>query len=118
MALEDELLRQRSARAVEIEKLGFRPYGQAFPFTHTVPQILSEYGSKIAEELTEPVHVKVAGRIMTLRRMGKAGFANLQQKMTQRANQKPRKSLEMLQPRAIAKWRCVPHGYFPPRRAA
>ncbi len=71
MALEDELLRQRSERITEIEKLGFRPYGQAFAFTHTVPQILSDFGSKTAEELAEPVHVRIAGRIMRLRRMGK-----------------------------------------------
>jgi lysyl-tRNA synthetase, class II len=79
LALEDELLRQRSERLAQIEKLGFRPYGQAFAFTHTVPQILSEFGAKAAEELAEPVRVRVAGRIMTMRRMGKAGFAHLQQ---------------------------------------
>ena len=51
MSLEDELLKQRLTRIREIEALGFRGYGQRFEFTHTVPQILAEYGAKTAEEL-------------------------------------------------------------------
>src|SRR5690349_22237585 len=51
-----------------------------FDFTHTIPQILAEYGEKTAEELEAArVNVRVAGRIMAIRRMGKAGFAHLQQ---------------------------------------
>ena len=79
MSLEDELLQQRLARIREIEALGFRPYGQRFEFTHTIPAILAEYGAKTAEELAEPVRVRIAGRVQTLRRMGKAGFAHLAQ---------------------------------------
>ena len=48
-------------------------------FTHTVPQILAEYGAKTAEELMPEVRVRVAGRLMTIRHMGKAGFAHVQQ---------------------------------------
>lgn len=79
MALEDDLLRQRYERIAQIAGLGFRPYGQAFAFSHTIPQILSEYGGKSAEELGESVKVRIAGRIQTVRRMGKAGFAHIQQ---------------------------------------
>ena len=79
MALDDDLLQQRAARIAELQKLGFRPYGQAFEFTHTIPQILAGYGSKSAQELEPPVRVRIAGRILTMRRMGKAGFAHLQQ---------------------------------------
>ncbi len=79
MALEDELLRQRHDRLAQIRQLGFEPYGHAFEYTHTVPQILAEYGSKTAEELATPVQVRVAGRIQTIRRMGKAGFLHLLQ---------------------------------------
>jgi lysyl-tRNA synthetase, class II len=79
LALEDDLLRQRYERIPQIAELGFRPYGQAFTFSHTIPQILAEYGGKTAEELGESVKVRVAGRIQTARRMGKAGFAHLQQ---------------------------------------
>jgi lysyl-tRNA synthetase class 2 len=63
----------------QIRELGFEPYGQAFEQTHGVPQILAEYGQKNVEELADPVHVRVAGRIQTQRRMGKAGFLHLLQ---------------------------------------
>ncbi len=79
MSLEDELMRQRVLRAGEIEALGFKPYGHRFDFTHTIPRILSEYAAKTAEELGEGVRVRIAGRVQTLRRMGKAGFAHLAQ---------------------------------------
>jgi lysyl-tRNA synthetase class 2 len=73
------LLKQRLTRIREIEALGYRGYGQRFEFTHTVPDILAAYGAKTAEELTPEVRVRVAGRLMTLRHMGKAGFAHVQQ---------------------------------------
>jgi lysyl-tRNA synthetase class 2 len=79
LSLEQELLEQRLKRTGEIEELGFRPYGARFDFSHTIPQILAEYESKSAEELAAPVRVKICGRLQTLRRMGKAGFAHLLQ---------------------------------------
>jgi lysyl-tRNA synthetase class 2 len=79
LSLEDELLKQRLSRIREIEALGYHPYGRRFEFTHTIPEIVSGYGAKTAEELLPPVRVRVAGRLMTLRHMGKAGFAHLQQ---------------------------------------
>ncbi len=77
MGLEDELLRQRHERLAQIEQLGFKPYGHRFEQSHTIPQILSEYGAKTAEELANHVNVQIAGRIQTVRRMGKAGFLHL-----------------------------------------
>jgi len=79
LSLEDELLKQRLCRIHEIEALGYRPYGRRFDFTHTIPEILANYGNKTAEELVPEVRVRVAGRLMTKRLMGKAGFAHLQQ---------------------------------------
>ncbi|MGA8025691.1 MAG: lysine--tRNA ligase [Bryobacteraceae bacterium] len=72
-------MHQRHQRAAQIRELGFQPYGHAFDFTHAIPQILAEFGHKTAEELTNPVKVRVAGRILTIRRMGKAGFLHLLQ---------------------------------------
>jgi lysyl-tRNA synthetase class 2 len=80
LSLEDELLKQRVARTREIEALGYRPYGRRYDFTHAIPDIVAEYGAKSAEELTPEIRVRVAGRVMTLRHMGKAGFAHLQQR--------------------------------------
>ena len=79
MSLEAELLAQRLERIREIEALGYRPYGRRFDFTHTIPAILAEYGPRTAEELGTSVRVRIAGRVQTLRRMGKAGFAHLAQ---------------------------------------
>ncbi|WP_321475345.1 lysine--tRNA ligase [uncultured Paludibaculum sp.] len=80
MSLEQDLFDQRFARIREIAALGYRPYGQRFEYSHTLGAILAEYTAKAAEELeANRVTVKVAGRIQTIRRMGKAGFAHIQQ---------------------------------------
>jgi lysyl-tRNA synthetase class 2 len=79
LSLEDDLLRQRLDRAKEIEALGYAPYGRRYDASHTVPAILAEYGEKTPEQLEPKVQVKIAGRIQTVRRMGKAGFMHLQQ---------------------------------------
>ena len=81
MSLEDDLLEQRVKRTAEIEALGFRAYGQRFDFTHTVPEILAAESAKTAEELAAAKpQVRIAGRIQTMRRMGKAGFFHLMQR--------------------------------------
>jgi lysyl-tRNA synthetase class 2 len=77
--LEDDLLKQRYERIAQIEALGFTAYGQRFDFTHTIPEILRDYGTKTAEELEPHVAVRIAGRVQTIRRMGKAGFTHLLQ---------------------------------------
>ena len=79
MSLEDDLLVQRLRRAGEIEALGFKAYGQRFDFTHTTAQVLAAYGSKTTEELADQPRVRIAGRVQTVRRMGKAGFMHLMQ---------------------------------------
>ena len=79
MSLEDDLLKQRLERIREVEALGYRAYGRRYDFTHSIPEILAANGAKTAEELTPEMRVRIAGRVMTLRHMGKAGFAHLQQ---------------------------------------
>jgi lysyl-tRNA synthetase, class II len=80
MSLEDNLFEQRRARIAQIEALGFRSYGQRFEFTHTIPAILARYGTVEAASLDQDKpRVSIAGRIQTLRRMGKAGFLHLSQ---------------------------------------
>jgi lysyl-tRNA synthetase, class II len=80
LSLEQDLLRQRLSRVREIEALGYRAYGQRFDFTHSIPQVVAENGAKTGEELeAQRVNVRVAGRLQTIRRMGKAGFATLMQ---------------------------------------
>jgi lysyl-tRNA synthetase class 2 len=79
LSLEDDLYQQRIGRIAEIEALGFRAYGQRFDFTHTISQIVAEFGDKTAEQLEPRVAVRLAGRIATMRLMGKAGFAHILQ---------------------------------------
>jgi lysyl-tRNA synthetase, class II len=76
MALEDEL-RHRHERLGQIRSIGYSPYGHPFEQSHSIAEIVTAYGNKTAEELAEPVRVRIAGRIQTIRRMGKAGFLHL-----------------------------------------
>ncbi|HKE27859.1 MAG TPA: lysine--tRNA ligase [Bryobacteraceae bacterium] len=73
------MLKQRLTRIQEIAALDYRPYGRRFEFTATIPEILASFSSKTADELTPENRVRIAGRLMTIRHMGKAGFAHLQQ---------------------------------------
>jgi len=80
LALDEKIYEQRREKLKQIQALGQPVYRSKYEFTHTIPQILAEYTAKSAEELEKDrVTVKVAGRIMAIRLMGKAGFAHLQQ---------------------------------------
>jgi lysyl-tRNA synthetase, class II len=80
VSLDEKIYEQRREKLKQIEELGQPAYPYKFDFTHTVPQILSDYGDKTSEQLENPrVNVRVAGRILSLRLQGKAGFAHLQQ---------------------------------------
>ncbi|OUR64754.1 lysine--tRNA ligase [Methylophaga sp. 42_25_T18] len=74
---ENRLIAQRREKLAEI-----REQGNAFPndFRRDVvnAKLLAEYENTTAEELKEqPRRVKIAGRLMTKRVMGKASFANI-----------------------------------------
>ncbi|MBI1740980.1 MAG: lysine--tRNA ligase [Candidatus Koribacter versatilis] len=80
MALDENIYEIRREKLKKIEALGQPVYPRKYEFTYTVPQILAEYSGKTGEELEATrVNVRVAGRIMAIRLMGKAGFAHLQQ---------------------------------------
>ena len=80
MALDDKIYELRRQKLAQLEALGQESYPHQYRATHTIPQILADYSQKSAEELeANRVEVRVAGRIMGLRLMGKAGFAHLQQ---------------------------------------
>jgi lysyl-tRNA synthetase class 2 len=79
LALDEDIYGIRRAKLKKIEALGQPAYPRQYDFTHTIPQILAAYSGKTAEELeASRVNVRVAGRIMAIRLMGKAGFAHLQ----------------------------------------
>ena len=78
----NELTEQEQVRRTKMEEIrskGMDPFGQRFDRTHTSLEIKNNYGDKTNEELeANPVKVKVAGRIMTKRGKGKAGFMHIQ----------------------------------------
>jgi lysyl-tRNA synthetase, class II len=80
LALDEKIYELRREKLKQIEALGQPAYPNKYEFTHTVPQVLADYSDKPAEQLeTARVNLRVAGRIMAIRLMGKAGFAHLQQ---------------------------------------
>jgi lysyl-tRNA synthetase class 2 len=82
---ERNLFELRRGKLTEIEKLGQAAYPNRFPASHTTPlstvgEIRARWGETTAEALdADRVTVAIAGRIMAIRVMGKAGFATLQQ---------------------------------------
>jgi lysyl-tRNA synthetase class 2 len=84
---ENELIIQRRKNFEAICALGFDPYPHKFARTHTITEIVRAYGhyagAKPPEELERVnaelrrVAVRIAGRMMTTRLMGRAAFAHL-----------------------------------------
>ncbi len=80
MALDQKIYELRKDKLKQIEALGQSAYPYRYETTHSIPQILDEYTAKTAPELESPkINVSVAGRLMSIRVQGKAGFAHLQQ---------------------------------------
>jgi len=69
---------QRQKKLKELEALGYDPYPRRFPSTHTIREILDRFSQRAGVDFeTERVEVRLAGRIVSLRLHGKAGFAHL-----------------------------------------
>jgi len=84
---EQELIRRQ--KADDLAAKGLDPYGQRFDRTHNTETFKAEFGKYATHEALEaaiplplPI-VKIAGRIMTKRSKGKAGFANIQDQFGQ-----------------------------------
>jgi lysyl-tRNA synthetase, class II len=70
---------QRQKKLEQIQALGHAAYPHEFRWSHTPAAIVAEFGATEAAELeTKKVEVRVAGRIVSYRLMGKAGFVHLQ----------------------------------------
>jgi lysyl-tRNA synthetase class 2 len=78
----DELNEQRQQRIKKLELLreaGVAPYGSRFEVKDRAGQLLALHGEKTKEILErEKVSCTIAGRVVALRRFGKAGFVVLQ----------------------------------------
>jgi lysyl-tRNA synthetase class 2 len=78
----DELNEQRQQRIKKLDQLrqaGVSPYGGRFEIKDRAGQLIKLHGEKSKEVLErERISCTIAGRIVALRRFGKAGFAVLQ----------------------------------------
>lgn len=78
LELNDQLTVRREKLA-QLQEQGHDPFGSRFERTHTAAAMNEAYGEVEKEELSETNHeVILAGRIMTKRGKGKAGFAHIQ----------------------------------------
>ncbi len=76
--LNDQQLARRDKMNKLIE-MGIHPFGKAYKRTHLCQQIRDSFQHLDKEQLEQQsITVKVAGRIMFKRRMGKLGFAQIQ----------------------------------------
>lgn len=79
---EQELVRREKIKL--LKEKGIDPFGHKFDVTSNSQDIKEKYADKTKEELHEvDIPVVVAGRIMTKRGKGKAGFMNIQDKFGQ-----------------------------------
>jgi lysyl-tRNA synthetase, class II len=70
---------QRRKKLEQIKKLGFDAFPREFRWTDTPAGLVEQYKEISASELEAPRReVRVAGRLVSYRLMGKAGFAHLQ----------------------------------------
>ena len=67
----DPLVEQRIRKLKELRELGINPYPYSFDRTHMASDILGSF------DTLEGTGVRVAGRLLTIRIMGKASFAHL-----------------------------------------
>lgn len=69
----NELMRRRKEELEELRKLGIDPYPYSFDRTHYSREIVESF-----KDGNPPQTVSIAGRIMAIRRMGKASFSHIQ----------------------------------------
>ena len=80
--MEERLTDQEIVRRQKVDKLkelGIDPFGQAYDRTHYSQDIKDLVAGKTNEEVEAmELHVSIAGRIMFIRKMGKASFFSIQ----------------------------------------
>jgi lysyl-tRNA synthetase, class II len=75
----NDQLRVRREKMNTMRENGLDPFGKRFERTHNIVELVEQYGELEKEEIeAKNVEVTLAGRMMTKRGKGKAGFANIQ----------------------------------------
>ena len=79
--MEEKLTDQERARREKLaryKELGVDPYGKKFVRSDSIKSVREKAAGKDNEQLeAKPIYVTLAGRIMALRKMGKASFMNI-----------------------------------------
>ncbi len=79
--MEEKLTDQEQARRAKLpryEELGIDPFGSRYDWKDRICDLREKYGELTPEELeSKQIEVDIAGRIVSLRKMGKAAFFNL-----------------------------------------
>ncbi|HET7521967.1 MAG TPA: lysine--tRNA ligase [Bacillales bacterium] len=75
----NDLLRARRDKLNRLRESGIDPFGERFHRTYNAETMMREFGDLTKDELSEKeAPVTLAGRIMTKRGKGKAGFSHIQ----------------------------------------
>src|SRR3954449_8228004 len=75
----NDQLQVRREKLSQLREKGLDPFGKRFDRSHLTLELVEQYAELEKEEIEEKnVAVSLAGRIMTKRGKGKAGFAHLQ----------------------------------------
>ncbi|MEK6825356.1 MAG: lysine--tRNA ligase [Nanoarchaeota archaeon] len=77
MGRQDEVLKERLKKIEEIKKLGINPYPHFFEKTDTAAMLQKEH-EKLKPEQKSKANAKIAGRLVSLRDLGKIAFGVLQ----------------------------------------
>ncbi len=81
MALSDQIREQRLQKLQELRDQGVDPYFNRFDPSHSLAQVIEEFGALTVEQLEglgPDKNFRLAGRLMLLREFGKAAFATIQ----------------------------------------
>ena len=75
----NEQFEVRRQKLAKLKAAGYAPYPNDFRPTHTIANAVAKFGDLSDEELSRaPQELRLAGRIMAIRKMGKASFFHVQ----------------------------------------
>lgn len=75
---DNPLRAEKKKKLLQLKEMGLDPFPHNFKPTHKTEDLHKEFGGMEVGEVRENVKVKLAGRLMTHRHMGKAAFFNIQ----------------------------------------